>query len=63
MFWARSEAMKPRFDLNLQWEDYPEEPLPIDGSMLHAMERLFGIVPSLKGYRTVVTRVEGVELT
>jgi lipopolysaccharide biosynthesis protein len=60
MFWARTAALKPLLDLNLQWEDYPEEPLPIDGSMLHAMERLFGIVPSLKGYRTVVTRVEGV---
>jgi hypothetical protein len=60
MFWARSEALKPLLDLNLQWEDYPEEPIPVDGSTLHAMERLFGIVPRLTGYRTVVTRVEGV---
>jgi hypothetical protein len=60
MFWARSEALKPLLDLNLQWEDYPEEPIPVDGSTLHAMERFFGIVPRLTGYRTVVTRVEGV---
>jgi hypothetical protein len=60
MFWARSAALKPLIDLNLQWDDYPEEPIPIDGSMLHALERIFGILPGLAGYRTVVTRVEGV---
>ena len=60
MFWARSEALKPLLDLNLKWEDYPEEPIPIDGSMLHAMERIFGILPGLCGFRTVVTAVEGV---
>ena len=60
MFWARAAALKPLLDLNLQWEDYPEEPIPIDGSMLHAIERLFGIIPEQIGYRTVVTRVEGI---
>ena len=60
MFWARTGALKPIIDLNLQWEDYPEEPVPIDGSMLHAMERIFGILPGLCGFRTVVTAVEGV---
>jgi len=60
MFWARTGALKPIIDLNLQWEEYPEEPLSIDGSMLHALERIFGILPGLAGYRTVVTRVEGI---
>jgi lipopolysaccharide biosynthesis protein len=60
MFWARSAAFKPLIDLNLKWEDYPEEPLPIDGSVLHAMERIFGILPGVLGFRTVVTKVEGV---
>jgi len=59
MFWARSEALKPLLNLNLQWEDYPEEPLPIDGSMLHAIERLFGIIPEQIGYRTMLTHVPG----
>jgi len=60
MFWVRTAALKPLIDLDLQWEDYPEEPLSIDGSMLHALERIFGILPGLAGYRTVVTRAEGV---
>lgn len=58
MFWARAAALKPLLDLNLQWEEYPEEPLPIDGSMLHAMERIFGILPNFLGYRTVVSAVK-----
>ena len=58
MFWARTAALKPLIDLNLKWEDYPEEPISIDGSMLHAMERVFGILPSLTGYRTVVSAVK-----
>jgi Rhamnan synthesis protein F len=57
MFWARTAALKPLLDLNLQWEEYPEEPLPIDGSMLHALERIFGILSHFSGYRTVVTTV------
>jgi len=60
MFWARTAALKPLADLNLQWEDYTEEPIPIDGSMLHAIERIFGILPGLCGFRTVVTAVEGI---
>jgi len=59
MFWTRTAAMKPLIDLNLTWEDYPEEPVPIDGSMLHALERVFGILPGLAGFRTVVTYVPG----
>ena len=60
MFWARTEALKPLFDLGLRWDDYPEEPIAQDGSILHGIERLFGILPGLCGFRSVVTRVEGV---
>ncbi|MDH1381235.1 glycosyltransferase [Comamonas aquatica] len=41
MFWARVDALKRFWALGLEWNDYPEEPLPYDGSMLHALERLF----------------------
>ena len=60
MFWARSKALKPLFDLNLQWDDYPEEPIPIDGSMLHAIERLLPLVVDKEGYSQAVTHVPGV---
>lgn len=59
-FWMRPAAFKPLLDLNLRWDDYPEEPLPVDGTMLHGLERLFGIIPVQTGYRTVLTNIPGV---
>ena len=40
MFWARPQALAPLMDLKLGWNDYPEEPIPNDGTILHALERL-----------------------
>jgi lipopolysaccharide biosynthesis protein len=57
MFWARVAAIRPLFELRLDWNDYPAEPLPYDGSMLHAMERLFPLVASTQGARSVLTNV------
>ena len=47
MFWARTDALKQLIELDLNWSDYPVEPLPYDGSILHALERLMGF-PSNK---------------
>lgn len=60
MFWARAAALKPLVDLGLDWSDYPEEPLPIDGTMLHAIERLLPAVANSVGLNCAVTNVEGV---
>jgi len=59
MFWARTEGLKALFDLNLGWEDYPEEPLPYDGSLLHALERLLGILATRSGGTILLTNVPG----
>ncbi len=59
MFWARSSALTPLLDLNLNWEDYPEEPLPYDGSMLHSIERLFGLVSSINNFQFATTNIVG----
>jgi len=60
MFWARTAALRPLFDLGLQWDDYPPEPLPYDGSMLHAIERMLPIITKTTGFRSVATHVDGV---
>jgi len=59
MFWARTEGLQTLFDLNLVWEDYPEEPLPYDGSLLHALERLLGILVTHCGGTILLTNVPG----
>ena len=60
MFWARTEAIRPLIGLGLGWNDYPAEPLPYDGSMLHAIERLLPFVVDRQGFRSVLTNVEGI---
>ena len=60
MFWARPRALKPLFDLNLDWGDYPMEPIPPDGTTLHAIERILPMLSEQSGYRNAVTYVRGV---
>jgi lipopolysaccharide biosynthesis protein len=60
MFWARSSAIRSLIVLNLSWEDYPAEPLPYDGTMLHAIERLLPFIVDAAHYRSVVTNVPGI---
>jgi hypothetical protein len=55
MFWMRAAALAPFVDLELDWRDYPAEPLANDGTLLHALERLFGVVPRMDGWDTAVT--------
>jgi len=47
MFWMRAEMLTRFVGLGLTWEDYPLEPVGKDGTILHALERLFGAVPLL----------------
>ena len=60
MFWARTCALSPLIDLNLQWDDYPPEPLPYDGTLLHAIERLLPLTLRVGTLRAAVTNVTGV---
>jgi lipopolysaccharide biosynthesis protein len=60
MFWARPEALASLFELQLSWDDYPDEPLPADGTLLHALERLLPVVATEAGYRYATTEVPGV---
>jgi lipopolysaccharide biosynthesis protein len=60
MFWARTEALRPLFDLRLEWDDYPEEPLAFDGTLLHALERVLPFVARHVGCTFATTNVPGV---
>ncbi|WP_413694100.1 rhamnan synthesis F family protein [Psychromonas sp. KJ10-2] len=51
MFWAKPAALKQLLDKEYQYEDFPAEPLPNDGSELHALERTIGLLAERNGYK------------
>ena len=59
MFWAKAAALLPFVNLHFEWDDYPEEPLPYDGTVLHAIERLFSLSLSLGNWRFATTNING----
>ncbi|OFC70114.1 rhamnan synthesis F family protein [Alteromonas confluentis] len=50
MFWARPKALAQLLDVDYEYTDFPAEPLPNDGSKLHALERLLGLLVEREGY-------------
>ena len=63
MFWARPAALQPMFALSLTIEDFPPEPIGGDGTLAHAIERLFFIACEIAGYRWCMITVPGGLLT
>ena len=41
MFWARGDFLRRFLELPLTFDDFPAEPIGVDGSLAHALERLF----------------------
>ena len=52
MFWARPKAIKQMLKQSYAYDDFPEEPLPNDGSWLHALERAMALLPEKNGYKS-----------
>ncbi len=50
MFWFRPKAMKLLFDQDWEYKDFPPEPNKIDGTLLHAVERIYSYVVQQEGY-------------
>lgn len=59
MFWARQGALSSLYQLGLEWNDYPPEPLGYDGTILHAIERLLPQICLASGYQYALTHVPG----
>ena len=50
MFWARSAALRPLLDLGLDFADFPDEHAQTDGTLAHAIERLYFLVCEQAGF-------------
>lgn len=50
MFWCRTAAMKKLFSKHWTYDDLPGEPIPPDGTILHALERIHPYVVQSSGY-------------
>lgn len=50
VFWFRSSAMKKLFAKKWKYTDFPAEPNGVDGTFLHAVERIYSLVVQDAGY-------------
>ena len=56
MFWARTSAVQDLFQVDYTEADFPEESGQVDGTLMHAIERLWLYVAQYNGYTYQVTR-------
>lgn len=54
VFWFRPRAMRKLFEHKWKYSDFPEEPLPIDGTISHAIERSYSFVAQDAGFYSAV---------
>ena len=52
VFWCRTEALKRITAKNWQVEDFPAEPMPVDGTINHALERMPAFAAQAEGFYT-----------
>jgi GT2 family glycosyltransferase len=57
-FWARTNALRPLLDGRFRLDDFHEEGGQTDGTTAHALERLFGLVPVLRGYTSACRYID-----
>ena len=50
MFWFKPRAFKKILEKDWKYEDFPKEPNKIDGTILHAIERIYPFVAQDAGY-------------
>lgn len=57
MFWVRCEALRALLSLGLTADDFEEEAGQVDGTLAHAVERLFTLSAKMGGFRMTDTTV------
>ena len=59
MFWARPDIFKPLLKAGLSFDNFEHEPLPVDGSLAHALERFFGLLVEVQGKKILSINADG----
>ncbi|MDE7204671.1 MAG: rhamnan synthesis F family protein [Lachnospiraceae bacterium] len=54
VFWCKVDALYKLFKYNWSYDNFPEEPLPADGTINHGIERILAYVAQDAGYSTEV---------
>lgn len=63
MFWFRPKCMQKLIEMDWEYEDFPAEPLPVDGSLIHIIERAYPFIVQDAGYLTGwVSTIEDAEV-
>lgn len=57
-FWCRTSALRTLFEYGFLYEDFSPEPMAIDGTISHAIERIFPYVAQHEGYFSGVMMTE-----
>lgn len=52
VLWGKTESMYKLLKYNWNYEDFMEEPMPVDGTISHAIERSFSFVVQDAGFET-----------
>jgi rhamnosyltransferase len=50
MFWFKPEALRKIMKHDWEYEDFPDEPMPGDGTIGHAFERIYCLAAQSEGY-------------
>lgn len=59
MFWARSSLFKTFIDADFHKEEFPIEPIKSDGTIVHGLERVFGLATTHAGLEVNTIDQEG----
>lgn len=54
VFWFRTAALKKLFTYDWKYDDFDEEPMDMDGTISHAIERCYSYVAQSEGYYSSV---------
>lgn len=58
-FWCRKEALRPLWEYGFSYEEFCEEPMPEDGTISHAIERILPYVAQAQGYYSGIVMTPG----